>query len=600
VHSGWDEQYFSNLFARSIKDGNTIQLTYLPHFGSRSPHWSKDGKFIMFSTGQNRLAGMIMRVDLLPLPQKFDEDEFEQLFQEKKEEKEGEARDEEKSPNKDDYTVNIVAKNIKDRINRLVEFADSPALLGITPDGKKFIFSNRASGRGVLWVADTDPSGFGFARKLAEGQRFGNVIFSSDSKSFHYLNGGKIYSISLDGGNPKPFAVKATMEIDFHAEKLAAYREAWNYLRDTFADGTFNGLDWSEQYDKYLPYITGAQTLTDFATIGNLMQGDMNTSHMGLYARGRNADSPTGDIGVDFKSEALENDGNFVVENIVEEGPLARENPDVKTGDILVSIDGSELGPGVNIHKLLQGKVGKRVSLLFRKADDGDTVLVKVKPESNRLVNGTLRYNAWVRSNADYVEKISGGRLGYVHIPDMGTDSLRMFRRNLGSEIHGKEGVVIDIRYNNGGWIASFAVDILARKVTHYQTFRGKGRTPSAHLVGNYILGKPTVLVQNEQSLSNAENFSETYQKLELGPVVGTRTCGWLIFTWGTSLINDTFLRLPRFLNFSLEGENMDRISRPVDYFVDRPIGQSLTGSDDQLDKAVEVLLSLIDEKAVE
>ena len=601
------KRFFSNLFAYDVEEkAKPIQLTYLPHFNSYGTKWSPDGKFAIFTTSQSRLTRYVMKVDLQPVLPEFKLDEFEKLFEEPKEkaekkeadkEKKAEAKDEKKedkakAEKKDDKLV-IVADRIKERLTKLVRFVDNPSLVAITPDSKSFLFSSSTATDSVLWKANVD--GSGRIKQLATG-RFSQVQFAKDKSTMWYLSGGRIMKLNINGGNPSPVAVRAEMEVDFNKEKVVAFRQAWNLLRDGFVDGNFNGKDWNALYDEYLPYIKGAKTFDDFVAIGNLLQGEMNTSHMGMRHFNGNRPLTTADIGVDFDQKALDEEGKFVVAAVVDEGPVSIKDSKIAPGDELVAISGEKLGAKTNINSLLNRKAGKKLVLTFKSKGSEETREVSVEGANSGLVNA-LRYRTWVRNNAEYVKKISKGRLGYVHIPDMGTTSLENFRIQLDSEVHGSEGVVIDTRYNNGGWVASFIADVLARKVTHYQTFRGRGKTPSAHFVGNYILGLPTVLLQNEQSLSNAENFAEIYRRLGLGKIVGTNSCGWLVFTGGRMLINNVSLRMPSWLNLTIEGEDMDKASRKADVFVDRPIGQTLTGKDDQLDKAVEVLLNQINKK---
>lgn len=601
VFTDMDDQYFTNLFVKRVTgDDKPLQITYLPHIGTYAPAWSADGRFIMFTTQQNRLEGMVMRVDLQSIEQKFDEQKFDDLFspppakptgQEKKEE--GAKPDEKKATEEKKVDVRIIIERIRQRLTRMVPFATNAAFYALSPDDKKFLYVNNPSGTAVLWVANADPSAGPGVRQLATGNFFGAVQFAPDKSTVWYQSGGTIFSIPLAGGAPKPYSFSAEMDIDFDQEKLAAYREAWLHLRDSFADGSFNKQDFQALYDRYLPYFVGARTMTDFVVLGNLLQGDLNASHMGMsYFEG--GDTPSGDLGLDFDPVELLKSGHFRIAEVIEEGPVAREHANIKAGQYLIAVDGVKLSSTVNLEELLVGTIGKRVKLTFAAGPDGaNGTDLDVKPVSSGQVNN-LRYDAWVRANRAYVEKISGGKLGYVHIPNMGTSALENFKIDLDSENYARDGVVIDIRYNNGGWVASFIADIIGRKVTHYQTFRGRGRTPSERFVGNYVLGKPTVLLQNEQSLSNAENFAETYRQMGLGKIVGTRSCGWLIFTWGTQLINGVNLRLPRFQNLTLDGEDMDEVARTPDVFIDRPIGQSLTGQDDQLDMAVKVLLEQI------
>lgn len=593
-----DENYFRNLFAKKIEGtGDPIQLTYLPNITGFGVAWSAYGRFIAFTTNQYRYENQIMRVDLQPIEPEFQEDEFDKLFVEPK----SSAQDKEETgkkareADKEKVVVKIVSAGIKDRIRRLAAFHENSRLSAITPDSKKILFANSSSRNYILWSVSADPSDDKPAKLLLENRSFPAFIqFTKDGKTLWLLQGGTLKTMSLQGGSAKPHAIRAQMEINFHAEKLQSYREAWYMLRDHFYDATFNGQDWNQVYENYLPYVKGARNTEDLTNVINLLLGDLNASHLGCFlSSGR--PQPTGDLGLDFDpSEYLEH-GRFKILKVIENGPVAREQSELQAGAYLLALDGVDLTGETNINSLLSGKVGKRVTLTWANDPKGvDKKQLSVKPVSSSIIN-RLRYRGWVRANEAYVERKTSGRLGYVHIPNMGRAALEQFKLDLDAQLHGKEGIVVDVRYNTGGFVAPFVLDILQRRTTMLQSFRGRGRTPAANMAGNRILDRPTVVLQNEQSLSNAEMFAEGYRRLGLGKIVGTETNGWVIWTTGTRLLNGCFLRMPFEAVLTLDGEDLDEAARKPDVYVERPVGESLTGKDVQLDAAVQILLAKVD-----
>ena len=207
----------------------------------------------------------------------------------------------------------------------------------------------------------------------------------------------------------------------------------------------------------------------------------------------------------------------------------------------------------------------------------------------------TLLYRQWVDDRRAYVARESKGRLGYVHMPDMSANSLDQLYLDLDTENQAREGVVIDLRNNNGGFVNVYALDVLARRPFLNMTPRGWPTMPARSALGQRALEKPTVLVVNRESLSDAEDFTEGYRALKLGRVVGEPTAGWIIYTWNTTLIDGSMLRLPRMKITDARGVNMERNPRPVDVPVSRPMGESYTGRDSQLDAAVRELLRDLD-----
>ena len=179
----------------------------------------------------------------------------------------------------------------------------------------------------------------------------------------------------------------------------------------------------------------------------------------------------------------------------------------------------------------------------------------------------------------------------------MSEASLTQFYLDLDAENHAREGVVVDIRNNNGGFINAYALDVLTRKPYLTMTPRGLQPSPARSQLGQRALESPTILVTNQHSLSDAEDFSEGYRTLKLGKIVGEPTAGWIIYTSGVQLIDGTNLRLPFIKITDNTGKNMELAPRPVDIQVSRPIGESYTTKNVQLETAVRELLLQIDKK---
>src|SRR5215510_11469253 len=228
-------------------------------------------------------------------------------------------------------------------------------------------------------------------------------------------------------------------------------------------------------------------------------------------------------------------------------------------------------------------KIGRRVELKVSASPDGANARdVALQPISQGAEKNLL-YRNWVEANRAYVEKVSGGKLGYVHIRDMSEGSLRQLYLDLDADNRAKEGVVVDVRYNNGGFVNVYAIDVL--------TPRGLPPSPARTMLGQRSLELPTILVTNQHSLSDAEDFTEGYRTLKIGKVVGEPTAGWIIYTGSITLVDGTTIRMPGTRISTLDGTTMELNPRPVDIPVTRPIGESLVGKDSQLDTAVSELL---------
>ena len=278
------------------------------------------------------------------------------------------------------------------------------------------------------------------------------------------------------------------------------------------------------------------------------------------------------------------------IEPFSHKGGLSQSRRDVVYGKLKDDLIHYRFRPGdhLSISKLC---TSLRVSNTPEGSDGTD---IAVLP-STTLTEVGLAYRQWVEERREYVRTRSQNRLGYVHIRDMSSDSLTQLYIDLDSENQARDGVVIDIRNNNGGFVNAYALDVFTRKPYLNMTFRGSTITaPARAVLGQRALEKPTVLVTNHASLSDAEDFSEGYRALGAGKVVGEPTSGWIIYTSNASLTDGSSLRLP-FIKITTDaGENMERNPRPVDVRVDLALGEEAAGTDRQLDAAIRELLTAV------
>lgn len=352
-----------------------------------------------------------------------------------------------------------------------------------------------------------------------------------------------------------------------------------------FFDAKFNGVDWVQAKARYAPYIAGARTPDEMRRVMSFMIGELNASHMGVSGPGSPAN--TGKLGARFDRAEYESAGKLRLTEVIPLSPLAIAN--VKAGEYLSAIDGKPITQRTNVDEMLAYKTGKQVRLTI--GNGATTRDVVVKPITTGAEKALL-YRAWVESRRAYVNNVSGGKLGYVHIPDMGQPALDQFIMDLDTENRSREGVVIDIRNNNGGFVNGYAIDVLARRGYLGMTGRDFPVASSRSALGQRALELPTVLVVNQHTLSDGEDFTEGYRTLGLGKVVGEPTAGWIIFTSGATLMDgQTTLRLPTTRITDAAGKDMEFHPRPVDVAVQRPIGEGME-KDSQLDAAVRELLA--------
>lgn len=596
----WGPRMFRNAVAVNVGSGKTIALSGLANTFSDDVSFSPDGKTFLFVTGQRTEQGQIASVDLVPQTPHFREDQFRDLFRqttpapshEKEPGAKKDAADKQdakgKAPKKP-KDVQIEADGIRERLTLLPTGLDAQSIV-VSPDGKTLVVTARVAGRTNLyaWSLDELAAEPPVARQLTStrGDK-DNAQFSPDGKMVYYLDDGKLFSVPIaEGGKPKSIALSADVDIDFAQDKMTAFDQAWTWLRDNFHDPRMNGVDWNAMRAEYAPLIAGAPTPASVNGLINLLVGELNASHSGVRPDAHSK-PVTGRLGLVFDTAAYERDGTLRVAEVVPLSPAAIAG--IKVGDTLQAIDGHAIGAHEDLFALLESCIGKKTTL--RIGGKSGARNVEVKPIDSHTL-GVLAYDGWVARNRAYVAKISDGKLGYVHLPDMSEASLHRFYRDLDAQNMTREGVVIDVRNNFGGFVNAYALDVLTRKPYLNMTFRGfDDAQPARSILGQRALERPTVLVTNRVTLSDGEDFTEGYRELGLGKVVGEPTAGWIIYTTNQKMIDGATVRLPFITVTTEDGKPMEMHPRPVDVPVSRALGEAYHGKDSDLDAAVGTLL---------
>ncbi len=603
---------FQNPNIVSLNDGAARPASYLSNMFGGSVAWSPDGTYLLFDTSQRTEEAQIARVDLVPRTPRFREDQFRDLFQQPT--RPGtpvEPAPRQGPPQRDTATARadsarassrgattIAFDAIRRRLSFLPVGVDARSVT-ISPDGKTALLVASAAGQANLYTYSLDELSTQpiVARQLTSTPGFkSNPQFTADSKEVFYLENGRINVINVDSRTARPITVSAELDVDFSREKLALFHQGWGVLADNFFDAKMNGVDWRATGDRYEQYAAAAQTTEELRRVMKLMVGELNASHSGVNGPSFSPQTNVGRLGLRFDRGEYERAGKLRVTETLTLSPAALAH--IVPGDYVVSVDGARIDARTNLDSLLLNKINRRVEVVVAKSADGaSSRTVAIRPVNLATERGLL-YRDWVESRRAYVAKISNGRLGYVHMADMGQGSLQQLFVDLDTENRGKEGVVVDVRNNNGGFVNPYAIDVLARRGYLQFTPRDFGTGGGRSVVGQRSLERPTALVTNMHSLSDAEDFTEGYRALKLGPVVGEPTAGWIIFTSDATLLDGTTsVRMPFERITDAAGKDMEMHPRPVDVMVKRPVGESYTGRDSQLDAAVAELLKRVGEK---
>ena len=593
-----------NLYVVPAAGGASRQVSFLANTSASAVQWSPDGKFILYETNQRTETPQVARIDLTPRQPKFAEERFEDLFKPEPAGRGGRsgAAADAKPPVK---AVEIEFEGIRERISML-PIGLPVSNPQISPDGRSLLLTASVAGQASLYLYSLDDETPGTGGRGGRGDAGGggrvprqltttpgaksNAQFSPDSREVYFLEAGRVQAITVDTRVARAVNVTAEMDVNFDQEKRAVFEEAWAGQRDGFYDPKFHGVDWEGMRRKYTPLIEGSRTPDEMRRILRLMIGELNSSHSGVSAPpavpGGAGRGSIGQLGLTFDRSEYEKNGKLKITAVLPHSPAALAK--IQPGEELRAVDAVAMGAHVNLDEQLEHKVDKRVILDISGRD------VTVRPVASLA---EPIYRKWVEDNRAYVAKASSGRLGYVHIRDMSEQALTQLYLDLDAENRAREGVVIDIRNNNGGFVNAYALDVLARRPYMTMTTRGGPAGGARTVLGQRSLELPTVLVVNQHSLSDAEDFTEGYRTLKLGKVVGEPTAGWIIYTGSMDLMDGSVMRMPGVLIQGADGKNMENNPRPVDVAITRPIGESYAGRDSQLDGAVKELLAQLPKK---
>jgi tricorn protease len=384
------------------------------------------------------------------------------------------------------------------------------------------------------------------------------------------------------------------VQLDLHAEWKQMFNECWRQMRDFLFDPHMHGVDWSamkKRYEVLVPYVTHRADLTYI--IGEMI-GELNIGHTyvggGEYPKAERV--MTGLLGAEIARDPASK--YFRITKILKgqnweskvRSPLTEIGVTVNEGDYIIAVDGKSTASMVDLEDALINTAGKQVTLrvnrLPREEGSHETIVVPTDDEQD------LYYQTWVEHNIDYVSKATDGKVGYIHIPDMGTPGLNAFAKYYYPQVR-KEALIVDVRGNGGGNVSPQIIERLARNVTMIDIARNTA--PSLD-PGGALLG-PKVMLLDEFSASDGDIVAYRFKKNHIGPIVGKRSWGGVVGIRGSlPLLDGGFLNRPEFSRYDTEGKEwiMEGHGVDPDIVVDNDPAREYEGKDDQLDKAIAVI----------
>jgi len=566
------------------------------------PIWSADGKKLMFSSNRNNNDYDVWFTWL-------NKSDWEKTTEDWEEEANKSDNKDEKKDKKDgkekvkDITIDF--DDIHKRQVQVTSYAGGEFGQFISKDGKTIYYTTGNGSRGDAEVeSDLFKISWDGKDKKAittKNTRPSRIIADKKgTKLYMTVSSGSLSSIDLKSDKSERLSISAKMDVDYKEESNQIFDEAWKAINDGFYDPNFHGQDWEALKKVYKPLALKASTRIDFQNVFNWMLGQINASHMGFRSGEFREDlqrESTGLLGIEVKPK---NNGSLEVYAVTDDMPADRRVSTLQVGDIITSVNGTQLTKKMNAYSLFEGTANEKIYLEVKRGES--TVEIIIRPtRSNRNEN----YNAWVKERKRLTEKYSNGKLGYIHIQGMNWQSFEEFERELTSAGLGKEGLVIDVRFNGGGWTTDYLMAVLSVKQHAYTVPRGSAKNlqkEHTKFVNHYPFSerlplaawtKPSVAMCNHTSYSNAEIFSHAYKALGIGTLVGEPTFGAVISTGAARLIDGSSVRMP-FRGWYVKDtqSNMELGPAVPDVLVNNNPDDKAKGEDSQLKKAVEVLLS--------
>jgi tricorn protease len=385
------------------------------------------------------------------------------------------------------------------------------------------------------------------------------------------------------------------MLINKQEEWEQIYKETWRQMRDFFYSPNMNGVDWKAQGDKYEVLVKYVNNRNDLTYILGELVGELNIGH--AYVGGGDRPQPerikTGLLGAEISKDKVS--GYFRIDKILKgqnwngqvKSPLTEIGVNANEGDYILAVDGKSVNKMNNIYEALVNKAGRQVNLTLNNipSEQGkrEITVMPIDDESQ------LYYLNWVNNNIEKVNKATNGRVGYLHIPNMGVDGLNEFIKYYFPQLE-KEALVVDVRGNGGGFVSSIIIENLRRVAAMISVTRNSKPdiNPEGTLYG------PMVMLCDEFSASDGDIVTYRFKTYNMGKVVGKRTWGGVTGIRGTlPLVDGGFINRPEFSIYDLEGKKwiIEGVGVEPDIVVDNDPYLEYTGTDQQLNKAIEVIL---------
>ena len=534
-------------------------------FSTAGMQWALNGKALLWVTDRNGKRPLAYQgateKDIYAMF--FDKETYDQFLLSKeeyallKEKDDTTGKTDKDSKEKPDTAL---AKKIKepfkmdltDLDTRRVRLTVGPVNLGsfrISPKGDKLYFTARFEKSYDLWEIDTRTHELKSLAKLNAGSTA--LEMSKDGKDLFVLSDGKISKVSTADGKITPVSIKSEMMVDHAAEREYIFNHAWRQIRKKLFDPNMNGVDWEmykKTYAKFLPFIADNY---DFRELLSEMMGELNVSHTGgRYIPGPKNPDETASLGLLY--DEMQGGKGLKITEVIAGGPLDKAESKIKAGQVLMRIDGNEIDNSQDWAIFLNRKNDMNVLLTVYDPSTKitfDEVVKPIKPSEE----AALLYRRWTKKMEAIVDKLSDGKVGYVHVQAMNDASYRnVYDEVLGKNLT-KKALIVDTRFNGGGWLHEDLSTFLSGK--QYIRFEPYGEKPIGGGEPQNKWWKPSCVVMNEANYSDAHTFPYAYHAKRIGKLIGMPVPGTSTAVWWERQIDPTIIfGMPMIANVGIKG----------------------------------------------
>ena len=590
-----ETQWMSQIgLIESSGNGKLVNLSKSGH-DNYMQRWAMNGKMMIWFTSRHALKNFSNSAAQADVYGVFFNQEDYDRFRLNKEEfmllKEQEEKDKKKDSDKTDETkslkeLKIDLNNLENRKARLTIHSSLLADAVLTPDGEQLYYLCKFEKGYDIWVNKFRESETKLFMKLGSTTP-GGIKMDKDGKNIFVLADGNMMKISIEKVEMKPVAFTAEMNLNKSVEREYMFEHMWRQVLKKFYVKDLQNTDWEfykKEYSRFLPFINNNR---DFSDMASEMLGELNASHTGCrYFHFDPSGDQTSSLGVIY-DETYTGNGLKIAE-ILDKSPVVKAVSKIKAGDIIEKIDGFEIKPETDFYIYLNRKAGKYVLLSMYNESSGDRWEETVKPITFARQNELL-YRRWIKNREEDVNRLSGGRIGYVHVRGMDDESFRaVYDEVMGKHIN-KDALIVDTRFNGGGNLHDELVTFLSGKKYFEFVPRGQklGYEPSTKWT------KPSIVLISESNYSDAHLFPAAYKELGIGKLVGMPVPGTGTAVWWEPLIDQNIVfGIPMVGFVTNNGKYLENNQLEPDIRVMNEYGVMTKGTDQQLIMAVQELKS--------